>query len=195
MNLSNFIKHETGIPDLLLIEPTVFRDERGFFMEYYAEKAFFDLGIKQKFVQDNHSKSKKGVLRGLHFQRKHPQGKLVKTLSGSIFDVAVDLRVGSPQYCRWYGAVLSEENHKMLYIPEGFAHGFLVLSESVDFIYKCTDYFDPEDDCGVQWDDRDIGIHWPFSEYNIEEPVLSKKDRNLKRLREIDNLFLFKEPE
>ena len=191
--MSGFTTHETDLPGLLLIEPTVFADERGYFSQYYAEKAFFNLGMKRRFVQDNHSKSKKGVLRGLHFQRRHPQGKLVKVVNGATFDVAVDLRVGSSGYRGWYGVVLTEENHKMLYLPEGFAHGFLVLSESAHFVYKCTDYYDPEDDCGIQWDDPDIGIRWPFSEYGIPAPILSQKDRHQKRLKEIDVPFRFEE--
>lgn len=191
--MSDFTKRETCLPGLLLIEPTVLTDHRGFFTEYYSEEAFLGLGIKRRFVQDNHSKSKKGVLRGLHFQRRRPQGKLVKVLSGATFDVAVDLRAGSPFYGQWYGVLLTEENPKMLYLPEGFAHGFLVLSESADLIYKCTDFYNPEDEGGVRWDDPDIGIQWPFSEYGIEAPILSQKDRNQKRLRELENLFLFKE--
>jgi dTDP-4-dehydrorhamnose 3,5-epimerase len=187
--MSRFIKRTTYIPGLLLIEPAVHEDERGYFMEYYTENAFFDLGIQQKFVQDNHSKSKKGVLRGLHFQRRHAQGKLVKVLDGSIFDVAVDLRNGSPYYKKWFGTILSEKNHIMLYIPEGFAHGFLVLSETVDFIYKCTDYYYPEYDCGIRWDDPEIGVEWPFSENDIQSPILSNKDSHLKRLSEIGNPF------
>ena len=180
---------ETSIEGLYIIEPTVFGDNRGFFMESYNKREFEKIGLDMNFVQDNHSRSKKGVLRGLHFQKKHPQGKLVRVIRGKVFDVAVDLRKGSPTFGKWYGIILSDENHLMFYIPEGFAHGFLVLSEEADFFYKCTDFYYPEYDAGIIWDDPDIGIKWPFEEYGIKEPILSEKDSKLPRLRDIEIPF------
>jgi len=180
---------ETSIEGLYIIEPTVFGDNRGFFMESYNKREFEKIGLDMNFVQDNHSRSKKGVLRGLHFQRKHPQGKLVRVIRGKVFDVAVDLRKGSPTFGKWYGIILSDENHLMFYIPEGFAHGFLVLSEEADFFYKCTDFYYPEYDAGIIWNDPDIGIKWPFEEYGIKEPILSEKDSKLPRLRDIEIPF------
>ena len=180
---------ETSIEGLYIIEPTVFGDNRGFFMESYNKREFEKIGLDMNFVQDNHSRSKKGVLRGLHFQKKHPQGKLVRVIRGKVFDVAVDLRKGSPTFGKWYGIILSDENHLMFYIPEGFAHGFLVLSEEADFFYKCTDFYYPEYDAGIIWNDPDIGIKWPFGEYRIKEPILSEKDSKLPRLRDIEIPF------
>ena len=177
------------IEGLYIIEPTVFGDNRGFFTESYNKREFEKIGLDMNFVQDNHSRSKKGVLRGLHFQKKHPQGKLVRVIRGKVFDVAVDLRKGSPTFGKWYGIILSDENHLMFYIPEGFAHGFLVLSEEADFFYKCTDFYYPEYDAGIIWNDPDIGIKWPFEEYGIKEPILSEKDSKLPRLRDIEIPF------
>ena len=177
------------IEGLYIIEPTVFGDNRGFFMESYNKREFEKIGLDMNFVQDNHSRSKKGVLRGLHFQKKHPQGKLVRVIRGKVFDVAVDLRKGSPTFGKWYGIILSDENHLMFYIPEGFAHGFLVLSEEADFFYKCTDFYYPEYDAGIIWNDPDIGIKWPFEEHRIKEPILSEKDSKLPRLRDIEIPF------
>ena len=177
------------IEGLYIIEPTVFGDNRGFFMESYNRREFEEIGLDMNFVQDNHSRSKKGVLRGLHFQKKHPQGKLVRVIRGKVFDVAVDLRKGSPTFGKWYGIILSDENHLMFYIPEGFAHGFLVLSEEADFFYKCTDFYYPEYDAGIIWNDPDIGIKWSFEEYGIKEPILSEKDSKLPRLRDIEIPF------
>jgi dTDP-4-dehydrorhamnose 3,5-epimerase len=177
--MSKFKKIETGIENLVIIEPTVFGDHRGFFMESYSKKDFLKLGLDMEFVQDNHSKSKKGVLRGLHFQTKHSQGKLVRVIKGSVWDVAVDLRGKSPTFGKWYGVLLTEENKRMFYVPEGFAHGFVTLEDDTEFQYKCTDFYYPEYDAGVKWDDSDIGIEWPFEEFNLkkEEILLSEKDK------------------
>lgn len=172
---------ETKIKDLYVIEPTVFGDDRGYFMESYSKKEFFDAGLKMEFVQDNESKSKRGVLRGLHFQTKCTQGKLVRVIKGEVFDVAVDLREGSPTYGIWEGAFVSEENKKQFYVPEGFAHGFLVMSKEAIIVYKCTDYYAPEYDGGIAWNDSDIAIEWPL---NGMEPLLSEKDKKLKPLRD-----------
>jgi len=168
------------IEGLILIEPTVFTDERGFFMETYSYRDFEALGLEVHFVQDNHSLSGKGVLRGLHFQKRHPQGKLVRVVRGSIFDVAVDIRRGSPTFGKWYGLGLSAENRRQLYVPAGFAHGFLALSEA-EVLYKVTEYYDPQDQGGIIWSDPDIGITWPLS----GEPLLSSRDRSWGYLREL----------
>jgi dTDP-4-dehydrorhamnose 3,5-epimerase len=164
---------ETGLPGVLLMEPKVFGDSRGFFMESWNRKTFTDLGLDLDFVQDNHSRSSQGVLRGLHYQLNQPQGKLVRVVSGAVFDVAVDLRRSSPHFGRWVGYELSAENHRMLWIPPGFGHGFLVLSESADFLYKTTAYYAPEWDRGVRWNDPAIGIQWPLE----GSPLLSAKDQ------------------
>jgi len=173
---------ETPIKDLYVIEPTIFGDHRGYFMETYNENEFKKAGLNVDFVQDNQSKSKKGVLRGLHFQYEYPQGKLVRVIKGKVFDVAVDLRKNSKTYGKWYGVYLSEENKKQFYIPEGFAHGFLVLSDEAEFTYKCTDFYHPEDEGGIIWNDPDIGIKWPIEQ--IEEVILSNKDKRWKLLKE-----------
>ena len=149
------------IDGLYVIEPTVHGDERGYFMEIYNKRDMAEAGLTMNFVQDNQSMSKKGVLRGLHFQKQHPQGKLVRVIRGTVFDVAVDLREGSPTYGQWNGIILSEENHLQFYISEGFAHGFLVLSDEAEFCYKCTDFYRPGDEGGIAWNDPDIGIDWP----------------------------------
>ena len=149
------------IEGLYIIEPTVFGDERGYFMETYSQRDMEEAGLTMKFVQDNQSMSVKGVLRGLHFQKEHPQGKLVRVIKGRVFDVAVDLRTGSQTYGKWYGVELTEENKKQFYISEGFAHGFLVLSEKAEFCYKCTDFYHPNDEGGLAWNDPEIGIRWP----------------------------------
>ncbi|MFZ5723713.1 MAG: dTDP-4-dehydrorhamnose 3,5-epimerase [Pseudomonadota bacterium] len=164
---------ETPLPGVLLIEPKVFGDERGFFVETYRESLLRDAGIAAAFVQDNHSRSRRGVLRGLHYQLVQPQGKLVRVSRGSVFDVAVDVRAGSPTFGRWYGAVLDDEQHRMMYVPPGFAHGFCVLSDVADFIYKCTDYYHPASEQGIAWNDPDIGIEWP--DMGVA-PMLSAKD-------------------
>lgn len=187
--MGNFKFIETKIKDLYIIEPAVFGDERGYFMETYNKEDFFKAGLTMEFVQDNESKSRKGVLRGLHFQTKHTQGKLVRVTRGSVYDVAVDLRKGSPTYGQWEGILLTEENKKQFYVPEGFAHGFLVCSDEAVFNYKCTDFYAPEYDGGVLWNDPSIGVKWPLE--GIEEVILSDKDRNQKRLEELDLPFIF----
>ncbi|MFC1136935.1 dTDP-4-dehydrorhamnose 3,5-epimerase [Pasteurella multocida] len=164
---------KTRIPDIKLIEPIVFQDERGFFMETFRENWFRDNVSDVTFVQENHSKSKLGVLRGLHYQTENTQGKLVRVISGVIFDVAVDLRKSSPTFGQWVGEILSEENKRQLWIPEGFAHGFYVLSNEAEFIYKCTDYYNPKAEHSIIWDDKDIAIQWPTD----ITPQLSEKDK------------------
>ena len=163
------------IEGLRVITPQVFGDARGYFMETYHAAQFAAEGMDVRFVQDNESASAKGVLRGLHFQNSFPQTKLVRVLEGEVFDVAVDLREGSPTFGQWQGVVLSGENHKQFYIPQGFAHGFYVLSDRAVFSYKCSDFYHPEDEGGIAFDDPKIGIRWPFPEG--EEPLLSEKDR------------------
>ncbi|WP_051786542.1 dTDP-4-dehydrorhamnose 3,5-epimerase [Endozoicomonas numazuensis] len=167
---------ETGIKGLKIIEPQVFGDERGFFMETWQAKKFEALGLPSHFVQDNHSRSKQGILRGLHIQTQNTQGKLVRVIHGEVFDVAVDLRKNSETYGQWHGVYLSTENKRMLWVPEGFAHGFYVTSESADFVYKCTDYYAPEHDMSIAWNDPDLAIKWPLA--NGEAPLLSGKDEN-----------------
>ncbi|MGL5229594.1 MAG: dTDP-4-dehydrorhamnose 3,5-epimerase [Cetobacterium sp.] len=184
--MSKFKRIETGIKDLIVIEPTVFGDNRGFFMESYSKKDFSEIGMDVEFVQDNHSKSKAGVLRGLHFQTQHVQGKLVRVTAGAVLDVAVDLRKDSPTFGKYYSLELSADNKKMFYIPPGFAHGFLTLEDNTEFQYKCTDYYAPEFDSGVLWNDSDIGIDWNFEKYELstEEILLSDKDRQQQTLKE-----------
>lgn len=166
---------ETGIEGMFIVEPTVFEDNRGFFMETFNERDFKDAGYDLKFVQDNQSKSTKGVLRGLHFQIKYPQGKLVRVTKGKVFDVGVDLRSDSDTYGKWFGAVLSDENKRQLYIPPKFAHGFVVLSDEAEFLYKCTEFYHGEDEGGIIWNDEDIGVEWPLDD--IDEVILSEKDK------------------
>lgn len=166
---------ETTLPDILLIEPKVFGDDRGIFIETFHSQRYGDHGIPENekiFVQDNYSRSAKGVLRGLHFQKRFPQGKLVQVVRGCVYDVAVDIRLESPTFGQWVGVELSEDNHCQLWIPPGFAHGFCVLSDVADFQYKCTDFYHPEDEGGVLWNDPEIGIEWP-----IDQPLLSQKDK------------------
>lgn len=162
---------ETSLPGVLLVEPQIFRDGRGFFIETFSSRGVAGTGIPQNFVQDNHSRSARGVLRGLHYQLNNPQGKLVHVARGRVFDVAVDIRVGSPTFGKWYGAELNDENLNSLWIPGGFAHGFLVLSDVADVIYKCTHFYDGSDDHGVAWNDQRIGIDWPSM-----NPQVSAKD-------------------
>ena len=164
----------TAIPDVLVLEPKVFGDARGFFLESFNQRVFNQTtGLEVEFVQDNHSRSAKGVLRGLHYQLQQPQGKLVRVVRGAVFDVAVDIRRSSPHFGRWVGVELSEDNHRQLWIPPGFAHGFLVLSDSADFLYKTTDYYAPEHERAILWNDPAIGIAWPLA----AEPLLSVKDK------------------
>ena len=162
---------DTEIPGVLLIRPQVHADARGFFFESYHQAKLAELGIREVFVQDNHSRSCRNTLRGLHYQLKHPQAKLCRVVQGEVLDVAVDIRVGSPYFGRWASAVLSAENKQQILIPRGFAHGFLVLSESAQFLYKCSDFYYPDDEQGVLWNDPKMGIPW-----GIAEPVISKKD-------------------
>ena len=174
---------QTPIEGLVVIETAVYGDSRGYFMETYNQRDFEDAGLSMVFVQDNQSKSARGVLRGMHFQRRRPQGKLVRVLWGEVFDVGVDLRRGSVTYGQWHGQVLSGENRKQFYVPEGFAHGFVVLSKEAEFSYKCTTFYDPSDEGGIRWDDPAIDIRWPIGR---EEVILSEKDRKLPLLREIE---------
>jgi dTDP-4-dehydrorhamnose 3,5-epimerase len=164
----------TDIPDVVVIEPKVHGDARGFFMETWQARVFAANGIDAGFVQDNHSGSAQGVLRGLHYQLRHTQGKLVRVIQGEVFDVAVDLRRSSPTFGRWVGEVLSADNHRMLWVPPGFAHGFLVLSATAEFTYKCTDYYDPASERTLIWNDPQVGIHWPLPAQSA--PALSAKD-------------------
>ena len=173
------------IEGLYVVEPKVFGDERGYFMETYHYEAFKEAGLDMVFVQDNQSMSKKGVLRGLHYQKEHPQGKLVRVVKGEVFDVAVDIRKGSKTYGKWFGIVLSAENKKQFYIPEGFAHGFFVLSEEAEFVYKCTDFYHPEDEGGIAYNDEEIGIQWPKLEG--VELTISEKDLKWGKLHECKN--------
>lgn len=171
----------TELDGVLLVEPEVFGDARGFLFESYSKKKYERHGIAVDFVQDNHSFSEKGVVRGLHYQLHRAQAKLVRVTRGEVFDVAVDIRKGSPTFGKWVGARLSGENHLQMFVPVGFAHGFCVLSETVEFLYKCSDYYSPEDERGIIWNDPDIGVDWL-----VDTPVLSNKDRNYPRLRDID---------
>jgi dTDP-4-dehydrorhamnose 3,5-epimerase len=174
---------QTAIPDLLILEPKVFGDARGFFMESFNARSFQEAtGLNVDFVQDNHSRSAKGVLRGLHYQIQQAQGKLVRVVRGSVFDVAVDLRKASPTFGKWIGVELSEENNRQFWIPPGFAHGFLVTSESADFLYKTTDYYAPEHERSLAWNDPDVGVEWPLD----GAPLLSAKDLAGKRLSECE---------
>ena len=170
---------ETPLPGVLMIEPKVFEDDRGYFLEAYHRDRYAEAGMRCDFVQDNHALSNKGVLRGLHFQATHPQVKLVRVIRGEVFDVAVDVRRGSPTFGKWFSAILSGKNKHQLYIPEGFAHGYCVLSEVADFEYKVTDFYWPDDQAGVIWNDPDLAISWP-----IQDPILSEKDKSLPRLSE-----------
>ncbi|MEZ9006742.1 dTDP-4-dehydrorhamnose 3,5-epimerase [Vibrio sp. 10N.247.311.59] len=166
---------ETEIPDVKIIEPAVFGDERGFFMETWQQKKFEELvtGRPTQFVQDNHSKSKKGILRGLHYQTENTQGKLVRVVSGEVFDVAVDIRKDSPTFGKWVGVYLSADNKRQLWVPEGFAHGFYVMSGEAEFVYKCTDYYNPRSEKTIIWNDETIKVEWPTT----DKPILSDKDR------------------
>lgn len=173
----------TRIPDVLVLEPRIFGDARGFFLESFNQANFqAATGIDVTFVQDNHSRSARGVLRGLHYQLQQPQGKLVRVVRGAVFDVAVDIRRGSPTFGQWVGLELSEDNHRQLWVPPGLAHGFLVLSESADFVYKTTDYYAPQHERAIAWNDQDIGIEWPLA----DPPLLSGKDQLAKPLRDAE---------
>ena len=187
MSQIKVIKNPNSIEGLAVIEPTVHGDSRGYFVEIYNQKDMEEAGLDLTFVQDNQSKSSKGVLRGLHFQKQYPQGKLVRVIQGSVYDVAVDLRTGSSTYGYYYGITLTDTNNLQLYIPEGFAHGFMVLSDDAVFAYKCTDFYHPNDESGIAWDDPDIGIDWPLDEIGGAGAVLlSDKDKKNPTLKEIE---------
>lgn len=179
--VGNFIFIETQIKDVYIIESKKYGDNRGYFMETYKKSDFDSAGLKYDFVQDNQSKSQKGVLRGLHFQKKYPQAKLVRCIEGEVFDVAVDLRKSSPTYGKWVGVVLSAEKGNQFMIPKGFAHGFVVLSDTAIFCYKCDELYHPEDEAGVLWNDPNIGIDWPYD----GEPILSERDKKHKSITEL----------
>jgi dTDP-4-dehydrorhamnose 3,5-epimerase len=176
---------QTNLPEVLLLEPQVHGDARGFFCETYHQAKFAELGITYAFVQDNHSQSRRHTLRGLHYQLSHPQAKLCRVVRGEVLDVALDIRVGSPSFGRYVTAILSAENKQQIYIPPGFAHGFVVLSESADFLYKCSDFYFPEDERGILWNDPDLAIPW-----GVAHPLVSEKDRAHLPLRQVPHEFL-----
>ncbi|MEH6639369.1 MAG: dTDP-4-dehydrorhamnose 3,5-epimerase [Porticoccaceae bacterium] len=187
----------TPLPGLLVLEPKIFNDKRGFFLETFREDRLQEVGIKESFVQDNQSRSGRGVIRGLHYQLTQPQGKLVRVARGEVFDVAVDIRVGSPTFGQWYGSILNEENMRMMYVPPGFAHGFLVLSEVADFIYKCTNYYHPQSEQGILWNDPEIGVEWPRVDVTVSEkdamnPLLKSQALDLLPVYSPDTLTLSK---
>jgi dTDP-4-dehydrorhamnose 3,5-epimerase len=175
-----------GIPGLLIIEPKVFGDARGFFLEAWNRRRYAEAGLDEDFVQDNISLSRRGILRGLHFQNPNPQGKLLQVLQGEVFDVAVDIRRGSPTFGKWHGIMLTSDNKRQFYVPPGFAHGFAVLSETALFQYKCTEFYSPKDEWAIRWDDSDIGIEWP-----LKEPLLSERDSKAVCLRDVPAAQLF----
>jgi dTDP-4-dehydrorhamnose 3,5-epimerase len=177
---------ETSLPGVVILEPGVFADSRGFFFESYNERTLAGLGITGAFVQDNHSRSVKGTLRGLHYQLAYPQAKLCRVIRGEVLDVAVDIRLGSPHFGEWVAVLLSEENRRQIYVPAGFAHGFVVRSETAEFLYKCDEFYHPEDERGVAWNDPDIGIEWGIE----AEPLLSVKDQRFKALAQIEDADL-----
>ena len=187
IKMGKFTFEETFIKDLFVITPTVFGDSRGYFMETYQKEEFAEAGINVDFVQDNESRSSKGVLRGLHFQKKNPQGKLVRVIEGEVYDVAVDLRGDSETYGKWYGVRLSAENKKQFYVPEGFDHGFVVLSDTACFVYKCTRLYDPTDEGGLAYDDPELGIDWQIDEGT--EIKLSEKDKKHPSLKDLNFSF------
>lgn len=183
--MMNFKFSKTAIEGVYIIEPKVYGDDRGYFMETYVESAFDDAGLSYRFVQDNQSSSRKGVLRGLHFQKTHPQAKLVRVLKGEVYDVAIDLRKGSETYGQWVGVLLSEQNKKQFMIPRGFAHGFVVVSDHAEFAYKCDELYHPEDEGGLIYDDPDIAVEWP----EVGEIILSEKDKKNPTLAECKITF------
>lgn len=189
--MGKFKKNETSIEGVFVIEPTVFGDERGYFMETYSEAEFAEIGITNKFVQDNQSKSRKGVLRGLHFQKENSQAKLVRVIKGAVYDVAVDLRPGSSTYGKYEGVLLTEENKKMFMIPRGFAHGFLVVSDEAEFVYKCDDIYNHEAEGGLAWNDPDVAIDWPLGNIKVSDLVTSEKDAKWPSLKELKETDLF----
>lgn len=189
--MGKFKKIETSIEGVYVIEPTVFGDERGYFMETYSDAEFAEIGIHNRFVQDNQSKSRKGVLRGLHFQTQNTQAKLVRCIKGELFDVVVDLRPGSETYGKWESVILSEENKKMFMVPRGFAHGFLVLSEEAEFLYKCDDVYNHEAEGGLAWNDPEVAIDWPMKDMNVADLLTSEKDGKWPTLAELRKTDLF----
>ncbi|MGL5054432.1 MAG: dTDP-4-dehydrorhamnose 3,5-epimerase [Fusobacteriaceae bacterium] len=182
--MAKFNKVETGIEGLYILEPVVFGDERGFFLESYSKRDFEEIGIPYEFVQDNHSKSKKGVLRGMHFQTQYSQDKLVRVVAGSVYDVVVDLRKESKTFGKYFGVLLTAQNKKQFFVPKGFAHGFLTLEDDTEFLYKCTEYYMPQFDSGILWNDSEVGIDWKLSEFQITESelTLSEKDKKQQTL-------------
>ncbi|MCY7007847.1 dTDP-4-dehydrorhamnose 3,5-epimerase [Fusobacterium simiae] len=189
-----FKKIETSIKDLIIIEPQIFEDTRGFFLESYNYNDFKELGVENIFVQDNHSKSLRGVLRGLHFQKgKHSQAKLVRVLKGAVLDIAIDLRENSETFGKYFAVELNEKNKKMFFIPKGFAHGFLTLEDNTEFFYKCDNFYNPQSEAGIIWDDSDLNIDWNFEKYNIDESelIISEKDKkniSFKEYKKINNI-------
>lgn len=181
--MGKFTFYWTEIEGVCVIEPTVYGDERGYFMETYNQEEFVKAGIANVFVQDNHSKSRKGVLRGLHLQKTYQQAKLVRVIRGAVYDVAVDLRLKSPTYGMWFGVKLTEDNRKQFFIPKGFAHGFVVLSDEAEFVYKCDELYHPEDEVGLMWNDPTVAVDWPVPEGM--EPILSEKDKRHPNLPEL----------
>jgi dTDP-4-dehydrorhamnose 3,5-epimerase len=179
----------TILPEVKLIEPAIFRDARGYFLESFHADRFRAAGLPVTFVQDNHSRSVAGVLRGLHYQLRHPQGKLIRVVTGRVYDVVVDIRRGSPRFGQWFGIELSADNHRQLYVPPGFAHGFCALSEVTDFLYKCTEVYAPDDEYGIAWNDPELAIDWPEREF-----LLSDKDRALPGLRGNKHLPEYSDP-
>ena len=191
--MGKFKRIDTSIEGVCIVEPTVFGDDRGYFMETYSETEFAEIGITNKFVQDNQSKSKKGVLRGLHFQKVNSQAKLVRVIKGAVYDVAVDLRAGSPTYGKYEGVMLTAENKKMFMIPRGFAHGFLVVSDEAEFVYKCDDIYNHAAEGGLKWDDPDVNIAWPMEGISQDELLTSEKDGKWPSLKELKETDLFKD--
>ena len=191
--MGKFKRIDTSIEGVCIVEPTVFGDDRGYFMETYSEAEFAEIGITNKFVQDNQSKSKKGVLRGLHFQKVNSQAKLVRVIKGAVYDVAVDLRPGSPTYGKYEGVMLTAENKKMFMIPRGFAHGFLVVSDEAEFVYKCDDIYNHAAEGGLKWDDPDVNIAWPMEGISQDELLTSEKDGKWPSLKELKETDLFKD--
>ena len=191
--MGKYKRIDTSIEGVCIVEPTVFGDDRGYFMETYSETEFAEIGITNKFVQDNQSKSKKGVLRGLHFQKVNSQAKLVRVIKGAVYDVAVDLRPGSPTYGKYEGVMLTAENKKMFMIPRGFAHGFLVVSDEAEFVYKCDDIYNHAAEGGLKWDDPDVNIAWPMEGISQDELLTSEKDGKWPSLKELKETDLFKD--
>jgi len=190
--MGKFKRIATAFPDVAIIRPTIFEDYRGFFIEIYNRQELAEVGIPEEFVQDNVSYSRKGVVRGLHYQRKNAQGKLVRVLQGKIFDVIVDIRKGSDTYGHHIGMELSSEDSCMLYVPIGFAHGFMALTDNNEVMYKVTNYYSPEFDAGIRWNDPDLCIQWPVDEYEIRNPIVSPKDAALPVFRDIQSPFEYK---